>query len=91
MTFLKYPDRDVYIKGALAIMDERQADLTEEHVQTRIQLLRAEMAETQEWIARAERLMMDCRIRREYEKRSKKKVVVMIDDRGRPYEAVMAD
>jgi hypothetical protein len=92
MFYLKYSDRDVYTKGAQIIMDEREGDLKEEHIQVAIQVLRQQMAEIQERIAHTERLMMDARIKREQTARIKKKrIILLTDERGQQIEAVSAD
>jgi hypothetical protein len=87
MKSLKISDTDVYVRGAKVIMDERASDLTPTQLQRLIQEKRVEMKNIQESIALCERVLFDAEIREE--QRKNKKTVTLLDERGKPYQAVM--
>ena len=72
--FFKTPDPQIYLRGLMEIMKEREWELSEQHINTIIQYEREEMKESQDAIARLERVALDARIRDE--KRDRKNTEV---------------
>jgi hypothetical protein len=94
MRYLNVPETAVYEAGALKIMEERASELTPEHIEQVIQDERRKMKETQDEIARLERLLMDTSIRNEIiseKEQVTKKIEIRQDARGRDYQAVIVE
>lgn len=88
---LKLTDSEAYTRGVLSVADVRVNELNEQQFSISIQHDREILKEVQDRIAMKERVNLDLRIRSEARARQKKRTVVMVDERGRQYEAVMAE
>lgn len=87
--FFKVPDSKVFLKGLMAILEERISELSEEQINILIQYKRQELMEAQDFIALCERVALDARIREE--KKTRVKVETRRDERGKAYQVVIAE